>query len=212
MHNILIKKITIGPFLVNCYLLGCEITKELAVIDPGSEVDQIWKKIENSGYSMKYIINTHGHPDHIGGNAELKEKSGAKIIAHPDDASLMTTRDTLLFSLLPEAQPSPPPDEFINEGDTIKLGKINIEVIHTPGHTPGGVCLLVQDLLFTGDTLFFDGIGRTDFPGGDYSQLITSIRKKIFILDDHLRILPGHGDESTLGREKRENPFVREDR
>ena len=211
MHDIVLDKLIVGPFSVNCYFLGCSKSQKMAVIDPGGEVEKIWQKIQDIGYSPEYIINTHGHPDHTAGNLELKQKSQAKILAHPDDVAMMTDKENLLSSMFLEANPSPPPDQLVTEGQLIKLGNISLKVIHTPGHTPGGICLLLDDILFTGDTLFAEGIGRTDFPGGNYAQLISSIKNKLFPLDDQLRILPGHGEESTLGREKRYNPFVRID-
>ncbi|MGA1876157.1 MAG: MBL fold metallo-hydrolase [bacterium] len=209
MSNILLEQFVVGPLAVNCYLLGCSRSQKMAVIDPGGEVNRIWQRVTEIGYSLEYIINTHGHLDHITGNQELKQKSQASIIAHPDDLILMTRRDNFLAAMIPEAKPSPPPDQPVHDGDIIELGKLSLKVIHTPGHSPGGICLLVGDILFTGDTLFADGIGRTDFPGGNYHQLIASIKNKLYVLDEQLRILPGHGDESTLGREKHWNPFVR---
>jgi len=210
MSNIVLEQLVVGPLAVNCYLLGCSISQKMAVIDPGGEVQRIWPRVTEIGYSLEYIINTHGHLDHIAGNQELKQKSQAGIIAHPDDLILMTRRDNFLSTMIPDAKPSPPPDQLVHDEDIIKLGKLSLKVIHTPGHTPGGICLLVGDILFTGDTLFADGIGRTDFPGGNYAQLIASIKNKLYVLDEQLRILPGHGDESTLGREKHWNPFVRD--
>jgi len=211
MHDIVLERLIVGPFSVNCYLLGCSKSQKMAVIDPGGEIDTIWQKIQRIGYSFEYIINTHGHPDHTAGNMELKQKSQAKILAHPDDVAMMTDKENLLSSMLFEAKPSPPPDQLITEGQVITLGDISLKVLHTPGHTPGGICLLCGDIIFTGDTLFADGIGRTDFPGGNYTQLISSIKNKLYTLDDQLRILPGHGEESTLGKEKQNNPFVRAD-
>ena len=210
MHDIVLEKIIVGPLSVNCYIMGCSKSKKMAVIDPGGDADKIWQKIQKIGYSFEYIINTHGHPDHTAGNKELKEKSLAKILSHPDDVAMMTTRENL-FSSIFDFDPSPPPDQLITEGQVITLGDISLKVIHTPGHSPGGICLLSGNIIFTGDTLFADGIGRTDFPGGNYAQLISSIKNKLYTLDDQLRILPGHGEESTMGKEKRNNPFVRAD-
>ena len=210
MRDIVLERLIVGPFSVNCYLLGCSKSQKMAVIDPGGETGMIWQKIQKIGYSFEYIINTHGHPDHTAGNRALKEKSQVKILAHPDDVAMMTTKENL-FSSLFEFEPSPPPDQLITEGHVITLGDISLKVLHTPGHTPGGICLLCEDIIFTGDTLFADGIGRTDFPGGNYTQLLSSIKNKLYSLNDQLRILPGHGEESTLGKEKRNNPFVRAD-
>ncbi|MEW6380849.1 MAG: MBL fold metallo-hydrolase [bacterium] len=208
MHGMLLEKFVIGPFSVNCYFIGCPQQKKLAVIDPGGEVEELWRRIQDSGYSLEYIINTHGHIDHIAGNLDLKNKSQAQILAHAGDVPFMTSRQEFLALMLPGAQPSPVPDQLLTDGQVIQLGSIGLKVLHTPGHTPGGICLLTDNILFTGDTLFAGGIGRTDLPGGNYSQLIHSIRDKLFCLDERLIIMPGHGDESTLVREKRDNPFV----
>lgn len=208
MQDIFLERLVIGPFAVNCYLLGCPKEKKMAAIDPGGEVEELWQRINSSGYCLEYIINTHGHIDHVAGNLDLKTKSGAKLLAHADDVPLMTMRQELLASMLPGAKPSPAPDQLLTDGQVIRLGSLSLTVLHTPGHTPGSLCFLVGDILFTGDTLFADGIGRTDLPGGSYSQLIRSIRDKLFCLNERLTILPGHGDESTLGREKNYNPFV----
>jgi len=213
MHDIFFEQFVVGPFSANCYLIGCPQQQKMAVIDPGGDRDdtqRIWQRIQDTGYSLEYIINTHGHVDHIAGNQDLKHKSQAKILAHADDVLLMTSGQGMLYSMFPGAKPSPAPDQLLSDGQIIRLGNISLQVLHTPGHTPGGICLLTDGLLFTGDTLFADGIGRTDFPGGNYRQLIHSIRNKLFCLDGGLKVLPGHGDESTLAREKRYNPFVGE--
>lgn len=209
MVEMFLQRMTIGPFSVNAYLLGCCKSKTMAVIDPGGEPDEIWQRIQKLGYSLKFIINTHGHLDHTAGNYRLQQLSKARILAHPDDIYLMTTEDNFVSLFFSEIDLSPKPDILINDGQVIEVGHLNLEVIHTPGHTQGGVCLLVEDILFTGDTLFAGSIGRTDLPGGNYQQIIASIQQKLYTLDDHLRILPGHGQESILGTEKRSNPFVK---
>lgn len=211
MHDMFLEQFVVGPFSVNCYLIGCPQHRKMAVIDPGGDrgdTEKIWRRIQDTEYSLEYIINTHGHVDHIAGNLDLKHTSHAKILAHADDVLLMTTRQDMLYSMFPGTKPSPAPDQLLSDGQIIQLGNIGLQVLHTPGHTQGGICLLTDGVLFTGDTLFADGIGRTDFPGGNYQQLIYSIRNKLFCLDGRLKILPGHGDESTLDREKRYNPFV----
>ena len=210
MQDMFLERLIVGPFSVNCYLLGCPEQKKMAVIDPGAEVEIIWQSIQDSGYELEYIINTHGHVDHTSGNLDLKQKSQAKILAHADDVELMTVIQDFLYEMFPGAKPSPPPDLLLSEGQVITLGNIKLTVLHTPGHTQGGICLLTDGILFTGDTLFADGIGRTDFPGGSFDQLISSIQNKLYKLDGRLEILPGHGDKSTLAREMRYNPFVRQ--
>ncbi|MEW5800886.1 MAG: MBL fold metallo-hydrolase [bacterium] len=209
MQDMFLERYVVGPLAVNCYLIGCPQHRKMAVIDPGGEVEELWKRIQTAGYTLEYIINTHGHTDHTAGNLDLKQKSQAKILAHGDDIPFLTVIQEWLLSILPEAKPSPAPDQLLSDGQIIHLGNISLQVLHTPGHSPGGICLLTDGILFTGDTLFADGIGRTDFPGGSYRQLINSIKNKLYRLDSQLTILPGHGDESTLGREKRNNPFVR---
>jgi glyoxylase-like metal-dependent hydrolase (beta-lactamase superfamily II) len=207
-HDMFLEQLVVGPFSVNCYLIGCPQQRKMAVIDPGGEAERIWRRVQDTGFSLEYIINTHGHVDHIAANADLKQKSQARILAHADDVLLMTTRQEMLYSMFPGAKPSPAPDQLLSDGQIIHLGNISLQVLHTPGHTQGGICLLTDGVLFTGDTLFADGIGRTDFPGGSYHQLISSIQNKLFCLDGRLKVLPGHGDESTLEREKRYNPFA----
>lgn len=218
MHDMFLERLVVGPFSVNCYLIGCSQHKKMAVIDPGGEVEKIWRRIQNTGYSLEYIINTHGHIDHTAGNLDLKQKSQAKILAHTDDAYLMAADQQefieamfpqeFIEAIFPEAKPSPPPDILLSDGQVIQLGDISLKVLHTPGHSPGGICLLTEGILFTGDTLFASSIGRTDFPGGNFDQLISSIRNKLYCLDARLEILPGHGETSTLGEEMRYNPFV----
>lgn len=201
---------TAGMFETNCYIVWCEKTKEAVVIDTSAEANKILNEIKKNQLILKYIINTHGHIDHISVNAEIKQSTGALILIHKDDAWLLDieTQKSDRFAPMLLKIPSPPPDRLLKEGDIIKFGQEHLRVIHTPGHSPGGICLINKGIIFTGDTLFAQGIGRTDFPRGSYDQLITSIKEKLFVLDDNLETYPGHGPSSTIGYEKRYNPFL----
>ncbi len=206
----IIKELTVGPIMANCFILGCEEKKEAAVIDPGDETDRILDTLQEFNLSTKYIINTHGHFDHVGGNRKLKEVTGADILIHPQDVPMLSKLSASAAAWGLFAEDSPAPDRTIEEGDTVIVGTITLSVIHTPGHTQGGISLLSDGVLFVGDTLFAGSIGRTDFPGGDYDTLIASIQNKLFPLGDDVRVLSGHGPETTIAREKhkRNNPFV----
>ena len=192
-------------FGTNTYLLWDEISKEAMIIDPADKSQKLL--IETKDLKLKYIVNTHGHGDHIGGNKFFQENTQAKLAIHELDAPMLNDSSKNL-SVHWEAFHSPQADLKLKEGDTLKLGEHEIKVIHTPGHSLGGICLLVDDLLFCGDTLFAQGIGRTDLPGGNYATLINSIKNKLFVLDAKTRIFPGHGPESTIEYEKKVNPFV----
>jgi hydroxyacylglutathione hydrolase len=186
-----LRKLIVGPYQTNCYILACKETMEGVVIDPGDEVFRIVKEISRNGIQVRSILITHGHVDHIGGAAELKRITKAPILIHPSDAP------ALRF----------PPDRTLQEGVEIQVGTYTLSVIHTPGHSPGGVCFIAPGAVFTGDTLFAGSVGRTDFPAGSHEDLVAGVRRKIFPLGDDLRIYPGHGPPSTIGHEKRTNPF-----
>ncbi|KYH32358.1 MBL fold metallo-hydrolase [Neomoorella mulderi] len=203
-----LKTLVVGPIGTNCYLVGCQETKEGAVIDPGAEGERILAAAREAGLKIRYIINTHGHIDHIGANGAIKNATGAAILIHRDDAPFLTEPGRNLSVLMGTRVSSPGADRLLQEGDTITIGRtITLTVIHTPGHTPGGICLQGEGLIFTGDTLFAGSIGRTDFPGGSFNQLLNSIKEKLFVLDDELEIYPGHGPASTIGAERADNPF-----
>lgn len=205
----IIKVLVVGPIMANCYILGCEETKEAAVIDPGDETGRILMTLAESKLKVKYIIDTHGHFDHVGGNKKMKEATGAEILIHPLDAPMLEGLAASAANWGLSADNSPPPDRTVEEGDTISFGKITLKVLHTPGHTPGGISLYTDNYVFVGDTLFQGSIGRTDFPGGDYDTLISAVKNKLFVLDDNVQVLSGHGPETSIGREKRSNPFFR---
>ena len=205
----IIKEMAVGPIMANCFILGCEDTNEAAVIDPGDEVDKILMSLAESKLKVTKIIDTHGHFDHVGGNRKLKDATGAPILIHSLDAHMLDNLSGAASAFGLSSDNSPPPDQTIEDGDAIEFGKITLKVLHTPGHTPGGVSLHTGDSVFVGDTLFNGSIGRTDFPGGDYNTLISGVRNKLFTLADDVRVFCGHGPETTIGREKRTNPFFR---
>jgi hydroxyacylglutathione hydrolase len=207
----IVEQLIVGSMAVCCYILACEKTKTAAVVDPGGDVDKILAETKRMGVSVEYIILTHGHPDHVCGNRELQEKTGAKIVMHTADEQFFGKSEVKGYFSMLGMEPSPPADIEVKDGDEIVLGEEKIQVIHTPGHTPGGMCLYNKPDLLTGDTLFVGGIGRTDFPGGSYDQLLESIRTRLLVLPEDTNVWPGHGyggQRSTVGIEKRTNPFL----
>lgn len=204
----IVASLPTGPLEVNCYLLGCEHTKKAAVIDPGGDVETILQTLRQRQLSAVMVINTHGHFDHIGGNRGIIDATACELLIHRDDAPLLqhAAEHAQLFGL--STTRSPEPSRLLADGDMIALGDLSIRVIHTPGHSPGGICLHVDDYLFVGDTLFNGSIGRTDLPGGDHHLLIDNIRTKLLCLADATRVCPGHGPMTTIGQEKRYNPFL----
>ncbi len=205
----IIKKLEVGPIMANCFILGCEAKKEAAVIDPGDDADRILMAVAESELKVKYLINTHGHFDHVSANKRMKKATNALIAIHPEDESMLSelSQSAVMFGL--SSENSPPPDLYLNDGDEITFGEITLKVIHTPGHSRGGVCLYTPGHLFAGDTLFAGSIGRTDLAGGDYDTLISSIKEKILTLDEKTIVYTGHGPETVVGNEKRSNPFLR---
>ncbi|MEG1997235.1 MAG: MBL fold metallo-hydrolase, partial [Clostridiales bacterium] len=192
----------------NCFLFTCAATNDAAIIDPGGDANMIIAKVAEEKLNIKAIINTHGHSDHISANREMQEKYHAPLMIHQLDEPMLS-RGTLSLAILTGGNSDGgTADRLLTEGDIITIGKLMLQVIHTPGHTPGGICLLTEDILFTGDTLFQTSIGRTDFPGGSYETLIQSLHK-LSLLDDELTIYPGHGPASKLGYEKKYNPYLR---
>ncbi|MGB5157934.1 MBL fold metallo-hydrolase [Desulfobacterium sp. N47] len=205
----IIEDLIVGPIMSNCFVVGCENTKEAVVIDPGDEPDKILMVIAKHKLKVKYIINTHGHVDHVGGNKKLKEATGADLLIHSLDAPMLSRIAATGAAWGLNVEDSPPPDQMLKDGDEVKFGDITLKVIHTPGHSPGGISLYTDDCVFVGDTLFAGSIGRTDFPGGDYDTIISSIRNKLFVLGDDVRVLAGHGPETSIAIEKKYNPFAK---
>ncbi len=207
----ILKKLEPGPFAANCYIVGAESNKEGMIIDPGAGAGLILSSVEELGLDIKYIVLTHGHMDHIGALKEVKEATGAEIAIHTEDApSLQRQPMSQVFSA--SSQP-PAPDRLLKENDTIDIGDLCFVVLHTPGHTQGGISLLEKNnesIVFTGDTLFNFGIGRTDFPGSSYEQELHSIRTRLLTLHDDTIVCPGHGPDTTIGTEREWNTFLRD--
>ena len=206
----IIKTLAVGPIMANCFIVGCPETLEAAVIDPGDEADRILLTLAESNLTTKLIINTHGHFDHVGANKRLNEVTGAPILIHPLDTPLLSQLANSAARWGMTAENSPAPDRELQDGDEVTFGKITLKVLHTPGHTPGGISLYTDNEVFVGDTLFAGSIGRTDFPGGSFETLKDSIQQKLFKLSDELKVYPGHNQPTSIGVEKRTNPFVGE--
>lgn len=189
-----VKCFKVGWLSTNCYVVSSEETKEAVIIDPGFEnkieAQPILDYIKKNNLKLKYIINTHGHPDHISGNMIIKKVTGASILIHENHKGRANA------------------DQKLREGDIIQVGNFKLEVLHTPGHTKSGISLLGDNVVFTGDTLFAGSIGRTDFPGGSFQEIINSIKTKLMPLPDNFKIYPGHESFSTIGKEKKYNPFL----
>ncbi len=202
-----IEKLELMPFGTNCYIVGDEPTKEAMLLDPGIDGPAIIRKIKSLGVTIKLIVLTHGHPDHIGALKEVKDATGAPVAIHPEDAMYIEGSRRGGFGF-PQQAPIKP-DRLLNEGDTIDIGSLSFQVIHTPGHTQGGICLYTDGVIFTGDTLFRYSIGRYDMPGGNGRQLLENIASKLMTLPETTVAYPGHGPATTIGDEKFGNPFLR---
>lgn len=202
------KGLMVGLLEVNCYLIGDEDTKEAVVIDPGGDEDEILEAVKYHDFTLKYIIDTHGHFDHVDANQPLKDATGAQIVIHELDAAMLQRMNEAMFFTGKPMRTSQA-DVQVKEGDVITFGALQLKVLHTPGHTPGGISLVMENnpLVYVGDTLFAGSIGRTDFPGGNYDALIAGVREKLFTLGDHYVVYPGHGPVTTIGHEKKYNPF-----
>ncbi len=200
----ILRMLAVGPLEVNCYIVADDNTKDAIVIDPGDEPDRIMEYLD--GYKARYIICTHAHFDHVGAVSDIKSKTDAKVMLHKGDLELYQgARDQAAFWGY-DLEPLPDVDGFLREGDRIEIGSLMFEVLHTPGHSPGCICLYGEGIVFTGDTLFAGSVGRTDFLGGNLAQLKDSFRRLLRLPDD-VRVLPGHGPETTMKREKHDNPF-----
>jgi len=212
---LIIRQMALGPIQANCFILGCEETRQAVVIDPGDDNDRILTTLAKDRLTVVHIVNTHGHFDHVGANRRLKEVTGADILIHSADAPMLSQLSAAAAAWGLAAENSPTADRLLKDGDTITFGTHTLTALHTPGHTPGGICLYIEytqagaqkKAIFVGDTLFAGSIGRTDFPGGNFDTLISSIRTKLFSLEDEVKVFPGHMGNTTIGVEKRTNPF-----
>lgn len=202
-----IHALSVGPMQSNCYILECEETKNAIIIDPGGDGDFILDFIDSKNLKLELIINTHAHVDHIAANEDLKSRTSALICIHKEDADMLVNPQKNLSFFINSSIISPPPDILLSDGDVLRSGTMSLQVIHTPGHSPGSICLLSQEYIFTGDLLFAGGIGRYDFPGSSYNLIIESL-KKIMNLDSNLKVYPGHGPATTIGEERETNPFI----
>ncbi|HPD56206.1 MAG TPA: MBL fold metallo-hydrolase [Smithellaceae bacterium] len=207
-----VKQMQVGHMAVFAYLVGDKITGDALVIDPADNVEDIIHVAQQNKLRINYIVNTHGHVDHIGGNAEMKKLTGAKIIVHEADAIMLTATPAAMLRMFGAAQ-SPPADILVKDGQTISTGNVELKVIHTPGHSPGGICLYTPGFVFSGDTLFVEAVGRTDLPGGSWEIMCNAIKTKLFTLPEDTKVMPGHNygrmPTSTIGHEKKYNPFLR---
>jgi len=204
----ILKTLIVGELETNCYLLGDERSREGIVIDPGGDFKLIEKALKELNLDVKYIVLTHGHSDHIGVLSELKKYTGAQILIHKEDAEMLSNpeKNLSVFSYNPFSAPGA--DRLLKDKDKIRIGQIELEVLHTPGHTEGSISLLTDKVIFTGDLIFCGSVGRTDLPGGSYQRLLRSIQDKILDKTDDTVIYPGHGPTTSVGEERRNNPFL----
>ena len=203
-----IDRLILGNLQTNCYILSDEATGECVVFDPAAEADRIISAIKKHNLKVKYIVLTHVHIDHILALDELKSETGAQVVANSLEAELLNDIHGTLADLFSALPPNSRVDITVSDGDTLAFGQSELKFIHTPGHTVGGMCILCDDLLVSGDTLFASSVGRTDFPGGNHGQLIESINSKLMKLDDSVKVFPGHGPSTTIGAERESNPFL----
>lgn len=204
-----VHRLSLGFFGVNNYLVHSPGSRKALLIDACEDYQSILDKLSELNLELIYLINTHGHVDHVAGNAPIIRETGAQLMIHPLDHAYLKDPNLSLSAFMPGIQPSPEPDRLLNVGDVVELEDIRLAVLHTPGHTPGHITLVGKGEAFVGDVIFRESIGRTDFPGGSYDQLVNSIRTKIYPLPDETILYNGHGPETTVGHEKQFNPFVR---
>lgn len=202
----ILRRLVVGSIASNCYIVGSESNRQGMIIDPGAQGRSILSNVRELGLDIIYIVLTHGHIDHIGALKEVKEGTGAEVAIHAGDARFLRR---LSFSTIYNRSFPPGVDRLLNDGDSLDVGDLHFVVLHTPGHSPEGICLLGHGVLFSGDTLFRGGIGRADFPSANHSQLMDSIYTKLMVLPDDTIVYPGHGYETTIGIERRTNPFIR---
>jgi glyoxylase-like metal-dependent hydrolase (beta-lactamase superfamily II) len=203
----ILRKLTVGPYASNCYIVGSEATREGMIIDPGANAREIMGTVEKLGVKIKLIVLTHRHPDHVGAAGQVKKATGAQLAAHEECARYLPQSPSYVFEAPFEGAPKP--ELILKDGDVIDIGDMHFKVLHTPGHTPCGISIYGEGHVFTGDTLFNYGIGRYDLIDGDYNSLINGIKTKLFTLPPETIVHPGHGPDSTIATEKRANPFLK---
>jgi hydroxyacylglutathione hydrolase len=207
----ILKSLVVGPLAANCYIIGDGKTNEGVIIDPGGDAERILQVVKETGLVMRFIIATHGHFDHCAAMKMLKEELGCDFLLHKNDLFFVqrSKKSALNWGIVIEQAPDP--DRFVEDGDILTCGTIEMRILHTPGHSPGGICIYIpaEKLLFSGDTLFYGSVGRTDFDGGSMQELVTSIKEKLYTLPDDTILYTGHGENTTIGDEKRHNMFVR---
>jgi glyoxylase-like metal-dependent hydrolase (beta-lactamase superfamily II) len=210
--DLIVRGIVVGSFAENCWVIGSRSTREGIVIDPGAQPEEILAMVKDMDLEVKLIANTHAHIDHVMGVRGVQEATGAKFLLHSQEAaSIQGAAGGAARWMGGAVDPPPEPDVLLSDGDEVEVEGVTLQVIHTPGHTPGGVCFYTEGVLFSGDTLFRGSIGRTDMPGGSYEQLMAGIVDRLLVLPDDTVVLPGHMDETQLGIERRTNPFVQQE-
>lgn len=196
-----------GSMGANCYFIYDENSQKAAIVDPGGNASWIYRWVKEKGLKVEYILLTHGHGDHIGAVEELKELLEAKVGIHQGDADMLLSPDKNLSKFMGKSV-SVEADLMLEDGQILKIGDKKIQVLATPGHSPGSVCFVIDEGILSGDTLFAGSIGRTDFPGGSLEQLLQGVNDKLLVFSDDVKVYPGHGEATTIGQEKRENPFL----
>ena len=202
------KSFTVGPLGVNCYVLQDDFSDAGLVIDPGGNAEELLQYLKQEHISLQTIVNTHGHGDHIGVDDRLRQATGARLLIHAADAPMLADARANLSAYMGFTVQAAPADAFLQDGETLQVGHMSFTVLQTPGHSPGGICLFGEGVLFSGDSLFAESIGRCDFPGASETELVAALQKKILPLPDDVKVYPGHGPGTTIGWERQHNPYL----